>query len=248
MNIILFNHEEVQQATITVTDHRARHIIKTLRAKTGDTLITGEINGPKGTSRVQHIDKQTVSFDTITHNQQQSRPGIDLIMALPRPIMLKRVLAQVATFGVNHLFIINSNRVEKSFFSSSILQSEKIERRLLDGLEQASATALPTVSIHTRFRPFIEDVLPEQMTNYSHTALAHPNARDALHDIIPHNTTGHILLVIGPEGGWVEYEVSQFAALGIASFGMGERILRVDSVVPALLSQVDLLKSLPRSP
>ena len=114
----------------------------------------------------------------------------------------------------------------------------------MDGLEQASATTLPTVSIHKRFRPFVEDELPQHMLNYAHCGLAHPGVTAEIQDIIPRGSTGEILLVIGPEGGWVDYEVDKFNSLGITPFGMGERILRVDSVVPALLSQLALLRSM----
>lgn len=244
MNIILFSSDEAHQPTITVDDHRARHIIKVIKAQAGDTLITGEINGLKGTSRVQQIDRTKVVFDRITHTTSDSRPQVDLIMALPRPIMLKRVLAQVATFGVNHLFLINSNRVEKSFFSAGILQPEKIERRLLDGLEQASATALPTVSISSRFRPFVEDELAQKMSQYTLCGIAHPGGSRLISDVIPQGRKQRVLLAIGPEGGWVDYEVDKFSKLGLLPFSMGERILRVDSVVPALLSQVALLSSM----
>jgi RsmE family RNA methyltransferase len=244
MNIILFSHNETKHSTITVTDYRARHISKIIKAKKDDTLITGEINGPKGTSRIQQINAASVTFTDITHTQTTPRPQIDLIMALPRPIMLKRVLAQAATFGVNHLFLINSNRVEKSFFSSSKMHPEKIHHYLLTGLEQGCATMLPTVSIHKRFRPFIEDELPKQMQIYTHSGIAHPNTQTTINTIIPTGATGQILLVIGPEGGWVDYEVAKFNELGITPFTMGERIVRVDSVVPALLSQLALLKSM----
>ncbi len=214
----------------------------------GDRLVTGVIDGAQGTSRIEHIDTESVTFTDITHNISKSRPQIDLIMALPRPIMLKRVLAQVATFGINHLFLINSNRVEKSFFSSSILRPEKIHKRLIDGLEQACATALPTVSIHKRFRPFMEDVLIHRMNDYDYCGIAHPKYSAKINTIIPVGSTGTTLLVIGPEGGWVDYEVEKFQHLGITPFGMGDRILRVDSVVPALLSQRTLLQSMEQSP
>lgn len=249
MNIILFSPDELKLPTLTVEDYRARHIIKIIKAQPGDMLTTGEINGPKGTSRIQHIDANSVTFSDISHTHFSPRPQVDLVMALPRPIMLKRVLAQVATFGIDHLFLINSNRVEKSFFSSSKLSQENMHSRLMAGLEQGSATHLPTVSIHKRFRPFIEDELPNHLKNYTHCGLAHPGGRARIQDIIPlgsknNRNDSKILLIIGPEGGWVEYEVAQFTACGARRFSMGERILRVDSVVPALLSQLALLQSM----
>ncbi len=244
MNIILFTNDEVRQTTITVTDQRAQHIIKVIKAKAGDTLITGEINGAKGTSQVQQIDRHSVTFANICHTITSPRPQVDLIMALPRPIMLRRVLAQAATFGANHIFLINSNRVEKSFFSSAALRPEKMERNLLDGLEQASATALPAVSIHKRFRPFVEDELPKHLPDYDHLGVAHPGVASRINDVTPPGKIGNTLIAIGPEGGWVDYEVNRFKTLGITPFGMGERILRVDSVVPALLSQINLLRTM----
>lgn len=249
MNIILFSHDELKLPTLTVEDYRARHIIKIIKAQPGDILTTGEINGAKGTSRILHIGPNSVTFADITHTCITSRPQVDLVMALPRPIMLKRVLAQVATFGIDHLFLINSNRVEKSFFSSSKLHPEKMHGRLIAGLEQAGATALPTVSIHKRFRPFIEDELPEHMADYTHCGLAHPGVVAQIQDIIPpgsrdRGSSAKTLLIIGPEGGWVEYEVEKFTQCGAKPFSMGERILRVDSVVPALLSQLALLRSM----
>ncbi len=249
MNIILFSHDELKLPTLTVEDYRARHIIKIIKAQPGDRLTTGEINGPKGSSRILNIDANSVTFCDITHTDVSPRPQVDLIMALPRPIMLKRVLAQAATFGIDHLFLINSNRVEKSFFSSSKLNPENMHSRLIAGLEQAGATSLPTVSIHKRFRPFIEDELPKHLGNYAHCGLAHPGGRAKIQDIIPLGSQNSrkdnkTLLIIGPEGGWVEYEVEQFTTCGAQRFSMGERILRVDSVVPALLSQLALLQSM----
>lgn len=244
MNIILFSHDEARQNTVTLSDRRAQHIIKILKAKIGDTLTTGAMNGGQGTSRIAALSKTSVTFTDINHSTIQPRPTVDLVMALPRPIMLKRVLAQIATFGVDHLFLINSNRVEKSFFSSSKLQPEKMHQRLQEGLEQASATALPTISIHTRFKPFVEDTLPQHMAHYNYSGIAHPRGTTPIHGIIPTKAEGKVLLVIGPEGGWVEYEVDKFNKTGIKSFTMGSRILRVDSVVPALLSQVSLLRGM----
>ena len=244
MNIILFSHNETKHDAITVKDYRARHIIKIIKAQKDDTLITGEINGSQGISRIQQITPNSVTFTDITHTQTNSRPQVDLVMALPRPIMLKRVLAQAATFGINHLSLINSNRVEKSFFSSSTIHPEKIDQYLITGLEQACNTMLPTVSIHKRFRPFIEDKLSIYMQNYACSGLAHPNTSTTIDHIIPPGSPGQILLVIGPEGGWIDYEVERFKDLGITPFTMGKRILRVDSVVPALLSQLLLLQSM----
>ncbi len=227
-----------------LTGRRAEHIIKILKSKAGDILKTGIITGPTGTSTVRQIAGTTVELLVGDHKTQPVPPLVDIVLALPRPIMLKRVLAQVATFGTGHLFLINSRRVEKSFFSASLLQESKMKQRLLAGLEQAGATLLPGISVHSRFRPFVEESLPAMAPDYQAMILAHPGSPCNLGQLLPPPLHGRILLIIGPEGGWVDFEVSLFTEQGARPFHLGPRILRVDSVVPSLLGQLDLLRRL----
>ncbi len=244
MNIILFDRDEIDGSTVLLAGHRAEHIIKILKSNPGDRLKTGFINGPTGTSTVSKISGTTVELLLGEHKTPPAPPLVDIVLGLPRPIMLKRVLAQVATFGIGHLFLINSNRVEKSFFSASLLEEAKIRQRLLAGLEQAGDTLLPQVSIHQRFRPFAEDSLPTMAGDYQEVILAHPGSKYSLGEVLPPPLKGRVLLVIGPEGGWVDFEVSLFTEQGVRPFHLGPRILRVDSVIPSLLGQIDLLRRL----
>ena len=244
MNIILFDRDEIADNSVVLSDRRAEHIIKILKRKPGNTVKTGIINGPSGTSTITNITGSAVELLLNDHNTEAITPLVDIVLALPRPIMLKRVLAQVATFGVGNLFLINSNRVEKSFFSASLLDESKTRARLIDGLEQAGDTYLPQVSIHKRFRPFAEDILPKIAADYEKMVIAHPGVPLSLNELLPPPLHGRTLLIIGPEGGWVDFEIDRFAAQGVQPFHLGPRILRVDSVIPSLLGQIDLLRRL----
>ncbi len=244
MNIILIDPEEVINNQITLTDKRSVHITKVLQARCGDILRTGLINGPMGNSRVVSITKNSVTLATNHSGPKPQRPQTDLILALPRPIMLKRIFSQAATLGVGQIFLINANRVEKSFFSASLLEQDNIYSHLLHGLEQAVDTLVPKVSIHTRFKPFIEDYLPEIIKNYPVKIVAHPGDFPLLPQRVSLPISQRTLLAIGPEGGWVDYEIEKFQEIGILPFTMGQRILRVDTAVPALLSQVELLRAI----
>ena len=243
MNIILIAPEEVTDNQVTLTDKRAAHITNVLKADCGHTLRTGLINGPIGSSRVVALEKNAVTLATNHNGPPPAPPQTDLILALPRPIMLKRIFSQTATLGVGRIFLIKANRVEKSFFSASLLERKNFYPHLLHGLEQAVDTLVPKVSIHTRFKPFIEDYLPEIITNYQEKIVAHPGNFPALPQRVSLPIKQKTLLAIGPEGGWVDYEIEKFKKVGIKPFSMGPRILRVDTAVPALLSQIELLRS-----
>ena len=249
MNIILIDPTEVTDTgTVSLHDQRLRHIRKILRSKVGDSIRIGLINGPMGTGVIHELNRdQAVLTITATTTPPAKKP-IDLVLALPRPIMLKRILAQATSFGVSRIFLINANRVEKSFFNASLLEEDKLANCLRMGLEQAVDTMLPELSIHHRFRPFVEDVLPTIAASCPIRLVAHPDTDLNIYQAAPKMTGKRVLLAIGPEGGWVDFEIDKFHDQGLTPFTMGQRILRMDTAVPALLAQLDLLGSLPAQP
>jgi len=236
MNIILIEKQEIQGARVLLADRRAKHLIKVLQVQPGDTVRIGIIDGPKGRGKVVALAVRSpfqVELEVKFAADMPEKPPVDLLLALPRPIMLRRIFSQAAALGVGTIFIINAQRVEKSFWSATLLNEEEYRPHLLQGLEQAVDTRVPEVSVYERFKPFIEDVLPGRMEGYSHLLIAHPNSPGTLKTVITEKP-GRILLAVGPEGGWIDYEIDKFTECGFAAFSMGERILKVDTAVVAL--------------
>lgn len=160
--------------------------------------------------------------------------------------MLRRILSQVTALGVGAIHLINASRVEKSFWEAGILQPEEYHNHLIQGLEQAVDTRLPDVQIHPQFKPFIEDLFPSYTKTYHHLLLAHPAGGQQLGDVV-NSKNGRIILAVGPEGGWVDYEVKKFKEQGFCCCTIGERILKVDTAVIALHARISALQEvLPR--
>lgn len=244
MNLLLLKPHEIRDQQVELTDRRAEHLRKVLRAGEGDLVRVGVVNGPMGLGRIIGLTTDRVTLGLTLSTPPPPPPATDLILALPRPIMLKRVLAQAASLGVRKIFLTNANRVEKSFFHASLIRDNALEEPLLLGLEQAIDTILPEISVHERFRPFVEDLLPGLISDCPTRLLAHPAGDQTLADLARRNNSDRIVLAIGPEGGWVDFEVRKFREQGFTLFSMGPRILRVDTAVPALLAQINLLRCL----
>lgn len=240
MNLLLAEPIEIVNQRITLTDHRAVHIIKVLRAELGDTVRIGVINGPRGTGVIEALHARhprSVSLKLELTDIVQSLPRIDLILALARPIMMRRILSQATALGVGRFFLIHANRVEKSFWEASLLEEKGYNEHLRQGLEQAVDTRMPEVTFFRHFKPFVEDFLPTIASDYSHRLIAHPGGTHSLQEGLAgqHN---RVLLAIGPEGGWVDYEVERFTEKGFVSCTIGSRILKVDTAVVALHSRI----------
>lgn len=246
MNIILVEAKEIQRNCVHLGDHRAEHIVKVLRAEVGDRVKVGCIDGPLGAGEIVSIKKKypfQVELEVELSDPPRSRPHLDLILALPRPIMLKRILSQITALGVGTIHLINAKRVEKSFWGASILHPQEYRLHLLQGLEQAVDSRLPKVEIHDKFKPFVEDYLPTIVPGYAGCICAHPTGNKKLSEVIT-KTEGRVILAIGPEGGWIDYEVEQFQQQQFACCTIGDRILKVDTAVIALHSQITALREI----
>jgi RsmE family RNA methyltransferase len=153
---------------------------------------------------------------------------------MPRPKALKKIAPAVASFGVSRLFLVNAARVEKSFFSSPFLLPAALEELLCLGLEQARDTVLPEVRVVDRLRPFVEDELDALLGPEALRLLAHPGVA-LLGARLAAEKQRSVALAIGPDGGWVPFERELLAKQGFQEVSLGERPLRTEVAVSALL-------------
>ncbi len=242
MNLLLLEPAEIIDGKALLAGRRAEHLLKVLRVEPGDSVRVGVINGLIGSGQILAIEGEAVRLAVDVQQEPVCDIQIELILALPRPIMLQRILKQATVLGVRRFHLIRSRRVEKSFFHSPVLAPDKIRSILVDGMEQAMDTYLPEVTIHHQFKPFVEDVLP---TLSGQGLIAHPDGAGTLAGIpISGESKQRLLLAVGPEGGWSDHELQCFADRGFYGFTMGNRILHVDTAVISLLAQLQLLYDL----
>ena len=123
MNLILLNEKDfISPHRVMLQERRFHHIMSVHRAAVGDQLVTGLINGKMGNSTITKLTSSSIEMDVVLDENPPPPIDLNLVMALPRPKMLKRILQTVASLGVKKIYLINSWRVEKGFWSSPILE------------------------------------------------------------------------------------------------------------------------------
>jgi RsmE family RNA methyltransferase len=159
------------------------------------------------------------------------RLPVVLAVALMRPPVFRRVLQTAAAMGVLEIHVFQSHRVEKSFWQSSALAAQDVDRQLVLGLEQARDTVMPQVMFHPRFSAFTRDILPGLVDGRT-GMVAHPSGpRLQASGFQP-----PALVLIGPEGGFIDRELAVFQSAGCSLVSLGPRILRVETAVAVLLA------------
>jgi RsmE family RNA methyltransferase len=241
MNLVLLEDADLTaDGHAVVRGERARHIHDVHRASVGDTLRVGLTGGLTGEGIVTAISPGEVVLAVRLSECPPAASPVELLLALPRPKMLRRLLGSVASMGVKRIILINSARVEKSYFDSPLLAPAALDEELRLGLAQARDTVLPRVRIVRRFRPFVEDEAAAVWPAPARRFVAHPDAATDLWSALPESTRDPMVLAVGPEGGWVPFEVELLEAHGFQRLGVGPRVLRVEVAVPFLLGQFAL--------
>jgi RsmE family RNA methyltransferase len=235
MNLILISPQDFinENNVVRLAGRRHRHIWEVLKAKAGSELCVGLINEKMGIGRVISIDDKSVTLEMgRTSNPPKALP-LTLILALPRPQVIKRVLQCASSLGVKKIILLNFFRVEKSLWQSSSLKEDAIHEQLILGLEQAKDTVLPEVILRKRFKAFADDELPGLIKGTLPLA-AHPGAVDAC----PQGIKQPVTLLIGPEGGLIDDELQKLKGLGFRAVDLGSRILKVESVLPFVVGKL----------
>ena len=234
MNLLLLEDADFLDAChVRLQGRRLQHLREVHRAEVGSMLRVGRIGGLMGQGQLLQLDAQQAELRVALDQPPPAKLPVTLLLALPRPKMLKRTLQTIAAMGVPRLVLLNSYRVEKSFWQTPFLDAQAIREQLLLGLEQARDTLLPEVHIEQRFKPFVEDRLPGLAAG-TLGLLGHPGDYPAC----PRAVSGPVTLAIGPEGGWIPYEVTLLEQAGLQAVQLGPRILRVETAVPALLARL----------
>ena len=233
MNILLLQPEDhwLDATTVRISDRRAVHLRQVLRSAVGETIRVGVVGGQRGDALITAIDASGITLAVALNEPPPARHRFDIVLALPRPKMLRRILRTVAEFGVCNLHLINSARVEKSYWQTSLLAADNVEEALMSGMERARDTVAPVVHQHRLFRPFVEDQLSTICAGRpcwlaemgSAKALAETPARPAL-------------VMIGPEGGFVPFELDLAQSFMAQPVHLGPRVLSVDTALTAALA------------
>jgi 16S rRNA (uracil1498-N3)-methyltransferase len=235
MNLILLQQEDLLDGCrAKITDARQRkHIIEIHKATLGDKLTLGLVNGNLGSGVITDMNCDAILLDIQLDQAPRVALNTKLILALPRPKMLRRLLQTIATLGIKELHLINAYRVEKSYWQTPFLQQKVINEQLILGLEQGVDTLMPNVYLHKLFKPFVQDQLPQIIQN-TQALVAHPYANQPC----PSQLQEPLSLAVGPEGGFIDYEIDLLQTCGLTAISLGSRIMRVETVVPYLLGRL----------
>ncbi|MCS5636567.1 MAG: 16S rRNA (uracil(1498)-N(3))-methyltransferase [Myxococcota bacterium] len=231
--ILLFEEDRIEGGErICLRGRRRQHVLEIHRAQVGDQLRVGLLGGSTGQARVVGLDEEVLEMEVVLDAEPPLPLPVFLVLALPRPPVLRRALISATSMGVKRIVLLNASAVEKSFWQSSALESDALFHQCVLGLEQARDTRPPEILLRSRFRPFVEDELPALVAG-GRGWVAEPGPISEAHRM----GESPAVLAVGPESGWSAYELASLGRAGLERISLGPRALRVETALPALLGR-----------
>jgi len=235
--VILEERELLESGQATLEGTRAEHLVNVLKVAPGHAVRVGLLDGPLGVGTVETAADGRVTLRCAFDAAPPARPRVDVLVALPRPKVMRRLWAQLAALGVGQIILTNAERVERQYFDTHVLTESCYRPLLIEGLQQARDTRLPSVSIHRQFKVLVEDHL-DTLFGAGVRLVADVGAPASIASAIGGRRDERVLIAIGPEGGWNAYELTVLQSRGFQPVGAGPRPLRVDTACTALLAVV----------
>jgi 16S rRNA (uracil1498-N3)-methyltransferase len=240
LNFLLLRPDEIDGAGhATLRGRRADHVRTVLRATLGQELKAGVLGGLLGTATVTSVESDAVAVAASLQDEPAPTPDV-LLLAVPRPKVLLRMLAHAAALGFGRIVLFRSWRVEKSHLLSTAMCPEVQREQLLLGLEQAGRTRLPAVQFFPLFKPMVEDHLPGDLPDTRF--VAHPAAPTNTHELAL-GPGSPFALALGPDGGFLPYEVARLAERGFLPISCGRHPQRTETALAVLWGQLALLRA-----
>lgn len=239
MNLILLDEPELVDGRARLRDRRAVHLRTVLGVSVGRRLRVGVVGGGLGEAEVVAVDDGAVTLAVGPLAPAPPPMPVTLVVAVPRPKVLARVVETAAAYAVERIALVNAWRVDKAYFGSPRLAPDELAAGARLGAEQGVTTHVAPVTVYPRLMAYLDEHHPIGAPPGRWLCL-HP--RDATPiERAPAPVAAPTVLAIGPEGGWIEREVETFAARGFSIVSIALPILRVEAAVAGALAQLALL-------
>lgn len=215
----------------TLEGTAANHVMRVLRLREGDALTLFDGRGGEYAARVSGFTKNSVQVEVGEHRPVERESALHLTLAqgISRGERMDWVMQKATELGVTRIVpVITERTMVKLDERQSGRKLQHWRGIVIAACEQSGRNRVPELAEPTSYYDVIRSF--EASTT---RVLLSPAGTLRARDLPP---SGHIAMLIGPEGGLSENEQEAAIAAGFLQVRMGPRILRTETAAIAALA------------
>ena len=243
-------------------------LTKVLRVKADDKIVflPALANKPFASHFFEYIYavSETQKKDVVLHfekkvlNENEPDYELGLILCLPnKPDKLEFILQKAVELGTGKIILVKGDFSQMKHE----LRPERLQKIIVEAAEQAERAIIPKLSINAKLSDFLKNVSTDERKKIlvamersdQNVPLRKPGSTPLGTGVrsdraVRARTNTDVQILIGPEGGFSSEEKELFKELGLQSFSLGKRILRMETAAILALGMATLFSNCNSAP
>ena len=223
------------QSSYIITGENARHIARSLRMKTGESLTLCDGNGLDAECEITAFTEQDVEVRILSVSQNKTEPEtqVHIYQGLPKSDKLETVAQKITELGGASITPVICKRcIAKADEKSAVKKTVRIQKILLEAAKQSGRGRIPKANLPMSFKGAMKAAAEKGTVLFFYEAGGKP-----LSEVLP-TAVGEISVFIGPEGGFAPEEAAYAEEIEAHIVTLGSRILRTETAPIAALSVI----------
>lgn len=215
----------------------AHHAARVLRLQVGDALIVFNGQGGEYPAHILAMGKQDVTVEIERHDpiERESPLDVSLVQALSATERMEFSIQKAVELGVRQIIPVESERcVVRLHGERATKRLQHWQQIVISACEQCGRNRIPQIAPIISLSAWFATMVPEQ-----ERWILLPEAEKALRDM--QHPRKPLAVLIGPEGGFTDAEAAAAQRATHQPVRMGPRILRTETVAPAMLAAMQVL-------
>ena len=213
-----------QNSLITLDDNAFNHLIRVLRMKTGESITLFDGSNQITPAVIHEVNKKTVIVKTENSvlDNRESPLNIHLGQVISRGDKMEFTIQKSVELGVNTITPLLSERcgvkLDQERLEKKVQQWQKI---VISACEQCGRNIIPSINPVMKLETWCANLTDSLKLNL------HPKAEQGINQLA--NDNKNISLLIGPEGGLSNEEISMTHQYQFTDILLGPRVLRTET-------------------
>lgn len=230
-----------KSTTVVLPREETHHLKNVLRIRKGQLCLLFDSEGHEFVSRIERFladDRSEVSLlESVVKNTSSLQ--LSVAQAIPQDRKMDEIARQAAELGVYEIIpLITERTIVRMTQDKSTKVIARWQRIAKQTLKQSRLSRPPKISQLTTL-----DALSQNLDSYEHVFILDTSTGTVPIKKYSSQKINHVLLIIGPEGGFTEDELKKVEYLGAKRISLGEGILKTDTAFVAAVSFFKLISS-----
>lgn len=237
----------VETESLTLDARESHHLVRVLRAKSGQTVEVLDGKGTRYLGHISTVDAKAVRVEVDSlEKTQPPRTRVTLLQSIPKGKTMDLILRMATEIGVACVQPVFTDQGEVQMKGERVLSKiEKWRLTMIESCKQCGLAYLPELAVPTSLAEWLNSgggmslSADSSAASLRIVASLEEGSRPLYEVLEAAREFDEIVVAVGPEGDFTAGEYAALAGAGFQSVRLAANVLRAETAAAYLLSVVD---------